>query len=256
MKKCPTCGQLKSLECFAKRNDRKSGVQSRCKECNKALRPEPCPPDLTLTERRCSKCEMTKPIAEFSLNKSMVGGYNWWCKACHSASNRGHYAENIEEEHVKGKEKRERRRPKRKIYHAGWYAKNKEPKDVQNKQWFKEHPGMHAQYVQTYRARMNDAPLNDLTDEQFQEILAACGHRCPYCPANCVECRKKTHVFEREHLTPVSKGGSYTLANILPSCLRCNRRKHNGPPPVPVQPFLLTVAPSKQAKPKKISSSW
>lgn len=246
MKKCPTCDITKSLDCFAKRNDRKSGVQSRCKECNKALKGGPYAPDETLKEKLCSKCNTTKPIAEFSLNKSMIGGYNWWCKPCHSMGNRTHYAENIEEEHVRSKAKGIRRKDAIKIYQAGWYAENKETKDAQSKAWWDEHPEKRREYTHVHRARMYEAPRYDLSEEQWQEIVRACEHRCVYCPSTCKQCDEKTHMLEREHLTPVSKGGSYTVWNILPACLPCNRRKHAGNVLSPVQPFLLTIARPKQ----------
>lgn len=38
MKICSICKKEKEINCFSKRNDRKSGVQSRCKECHKDYR--------------------------------------------------------------------------------------------------------------------------------------------------------------------------------------------------------------------------
>ena len=38
MKTCSRCGQTKELSYFSKRNGRPSGVQSKCKECEKEVR--------------------------------------------------------------------------------------------------------------------------------------------------------------------------------------------------------------------------
>jgi hypothetical protein len=181
----------------------------------------------------------------------MRDGYTWWCKDCAAAKDRTHYAANLDKERERGRTKAVRRKPQIKVYNAQWYLDNKETKDAQSKQWWGDNPWAHAHYTQMYRGRIHEAPLNDLTEEQWQEILRAFDYRCAFCPTDCQACRKKTHKLEREHLTPVSKGGSYTVANIVPSCLTCNRRKHNGPVPKPVQPLLLTIAPSQPMKGKK-----
>ena len=53
--------------------------------------------------------------------------------------------------------------------------------------------------------------------------------------------------FTWRYLTPLFKGGSHTFSNIVPACGRCNSSKGTNPPPVPVQPLLLTLAPSRVA---------
>jgi 5-methylcytosine-specific restriction endonuclease McrA len=92
------------------------------------------------------------------------------------------------------------------------------------------------------RARKLNAPINDLTAAQWLEIQAAYDHRCVYCGK-----RFKGHLTQ-EHITPLSKGGPNTAANVVPACKSCNSRKHDGPPLAPVQPLLLTLAPSKKPK--------
>lgn len=70
-----------------------------------------------------------------------------------------------------------------------------------------------------------------LTLDQWQAILVAYNHHCAYCG--------KTGKLTQDHIHPVSKGGEYTIHNIVPACLLCNSKKRTGPPPKPVQPLLL-----------------
>ena len=88
------------------------------------------------------------------------------------------------------------------------------------------------------RAAQRRSPLNDLTAPQWREITAAYGHRCVYCGV-------QPRQLEMDHITPLLHGGPHTASNVVPACGPCNNRKHTGPPPVPVQPLLLTLAPAK-----------
>lgn len=83
------------------------------------------------------------------------------------------------------------------------------------------------------RALERGAPVSDFTAEQWETMQIQYGHRCAYC-----HCRAKGHLTQ-EHITPLSKGGSHTLSNIVPACFPCNRKKHTGPPLSSVQPMLL-----------------
>ncbi len=53
---------------------------------------------LALGEKACSRCEITKPLNEFSRRKNVIDGRLSWCKACASISNAvyapKHYQEN------------------------------------------------------------------------------------------------------------------------------------------------------------------
>lgn len=89
------------------------------------------------------------------------------------------------------------------------------------------------------RAQKASAPVNDFTAAQWQAMLEHYAHRCIYCG-------RQMHRLTQDHLTPLSQGGSHTLANIVPACRSCNSRKHTHPAPVMVQPLLLTLAPAKK----------
>lgn len=69
-----------------------------------------------------------------------------------------------------------------------------------------------------YRARKFKAEGSH-TPEEWRAMVEACGSRC----AKCNEVRKMT----RDHIVPLTKGGTDYISNIQPLCRPCNTRKSN-----------------------------
>jgi 5-methylcytosine-specific restriction endonuclease McrA len=65
-----------------------------------------------------------------------------------------------------------------------------------------------------------DAADNDLTTSQWAGIRAAWGG-CAYCGSVNVP-------LQRDCVLPLSRGGRYTIENIVPACRSCNASKSNG----------------------------
>ncbi|MBF0688498.1 MAG: HNH endonuclease [Cellulomonas sp.] len=60
---------------------------------------------------------------------------------------------------------------------------------------------------------------NDLTDAQWQAVQAAWGG-CAYCGAT-------GRPLQRDCVLPISRGGRYTVGNVVPACASCNASKCN-----------------------------
>jgi len=60
---------------------------------------------------------------------------------------------------------------------------------------------------------------HDLTDAQWRELKAAWGG-CAYCGA-------RDESMQRDCVLPISRGGRYTMDNIVPACRSCNASKCN-----------------------------
>ena len=60
---------------------------------------------------------------------------------------------------------------------------------------------------------------NDLTAAQWVELVAA-WDGCAYCRVNGLP-------LQRDCIQPISRGGRYTLENVVPACASCNASKHN-----------------------------
>jgi 5-methylcytosine-specific restriction endonuclease McrA len=104
------------------------------------------------------------------------------------------------------------------------------------------HPEKEYEHQATRRARKAQALHNDLTHAQWLEIQAVQNHRCYYCG------KRYKGRLTQDHITPLIDGGSHTLHNVIGACQSCNSKKHTGPPLKPVQPLLLTIAPTKKPK--------
>jgi hypothetical protein len=64
-----------------------------------------------------------------------------------------------------------------------------------------------------------DAVEHDLTDEQWIALKAAW--------IGCAYCGVKDKPLQRDCVLPLSRGGRYTLDNIVPACRSCNTSKCN-----------------------------
>ena len=64
-----------------------------------------------------------------------------------------------------------------------------------------------------------DGVAHDLTDTQWAALQEAWGG-CAYCNAAGVP-------LQRDCVLPISRGGRYTLANVVPACRACNTSKCN-----------------------------
>lgn len=69
------------------------------------------------------------------------------------------------------------------------------------------------------RKRRMDRVDHDLTPEQWQALQAEWGG-CAYCRATDIN-------LERDCVLPISRGGRYTIANVVPACKSCNTSKCN-----------------------------
>ena len=69
------------------------------------------------------------------------------------------------------------------------------------------------------RKKRMDRVAHDLSDEQWAALQAAWGG-CAYCGAT-------DRALQRDCVLALSRGGRYTLENIVPACRSCNTSKCN-----------------------------
>ena len=74
--------------------------------------------------------------------------------------------------------------------------------------------------VDRRRRRLVAAADNDLTPAEWDALRQEWGG-CAYCGASEV-------ALQKDCVQPISRGGRYTLTNVVPACGSCNASKSNG----------------------------
>ena len=69
------------------------------------------------------------------------------------------------------------------------------------------------------RKRRMDRVEHDLTDDQWLALRAAWG--------GCAYCGVADKALQRDCVLAISRGGRYTLENVVPACASCNTSKCN-----------------------------
>jgi uncharacterized Zn-finger protein len=218
-KRCTRCGIFKALDEFPKMANRSDGKGSACRECE------------------------NKRVSDF--HKAHREETNKQVKAWRD-KNREHVREldrawtKNNPDAVKEKSKRYRlRHPEKfreanKRNHAQYYANNKETVTRKIIEYRKNNPQIASATQRKRRAMKAGATVNNFTHALWVELQEAYDHRCVYCG------KRFKGKLTQDHITPLSRGGSHTVSNIVPACNLCNSKKNAGSPPCPIQPLLLT----------------
>lgn len=79
-------------------------------------------------------------------------------------------------------------------------------------------PARRARYARRRQVRLARVD-NDLSVSDWQLLVEAWG-ACAYCGS-------AGGPFQKDCVLPISRGGRYTLGNVVPACASCNASKHN-----------------------------
>jgi len=192
----------------------------------------------------CHKCKVELPIINFSKQTSSNDGYHSRCKACVKQHNKEHKVEIALRQKLRYEAKKpqileytkaynEKHKDKKSTYDKQYYIDHKESALLYAREYKITHKGMIAHRTsnwqkfnkdkvnrisQRYRATKFLLPSN-LTTKQWENIKLHFNNKCCYC--------NKELPLAQEHFLAVTKGGDYTLNNIIPSCQSCNSSKGN-----------------------------
>ncbi len=98
-----------------------------------------------------------------------------------------------------------------------WDAEHPAAANARRRKYARAHPEVRRVIGERRRARAAKAD-GAHTAREWLDLVAAYADRCAYCGG--------PGPLQVDHRTPLARGGSNSIDNILPACGPCNRRKH------------------------------
>lgn len=120
-----------------------------------------------------------------------------------------------------------------KEYRRKRYLRNKERILAQTKEWAKKNPEKRAEIRKRWKAKNRDKvnyyqrsrfyreknAVGNHTMKDLKDIQEAWHGMCAYC--------RKNKADTIDHVTPLTKGGTNDVGNLVPACFSCNSKKGN-----------------------------
>ena len=193
--------------------------------------------------KRCSKCDMVKPLREYYQYKN---GRPWGsCKACVNAHKRAYRKANREIIREWDRLFREANREKLAAKAITHYHANREQRLEQQRAYKKANREKVRRWARAYQQAYRKAnPLKVKAARQRQEArrrnapgrftakdIIRQWHRqngeCFWCGTRCGTSPQDTNTYHVDHITPLARGGSNWPRNLCISCPSCNMSKQD-----------------------------
>jgi 5-methylcytosine-specific restriction endonuclease McrA len=162
--------------------------------------------------RRCYVCKDEKPSDEICPNKK--------CKSCMAEYRKSWYEANKAVVKARQDAYRAANLPHLRAKDKDWRQNNVERDRARTSKWAKDNPERRSESQQRRRARKAGSQVVRVTTVMLRERLRVFDGLCAYCRGP----------FEHwDHVKPLELGGPHILANLRPSCARCNGSKGSMP---------------------------
>jgi hypothetical protein len=233
---CPTCDREFPLteEYFYKHSYSKLGFNITCKECfksHKTIKPRP-----NKGEKICSKCKCGFPATEEYFRIKKVRDEHvlyYMCRECEKKSKKEYRTLIPEATSLYNKEYHDKNSVTLKNKRLNKYRENQEIlvqkartyracqpdkiKEIEKRSYYKNRDACIERSTKRNHATK---PIEcNLNADQWKKVLDFFNYECAYCGSK--------ERITREHFVPFSKGGEYTINNIIPACKSCNSSKRD-----------------------------
>lgn len=212
-KYCPACQQFLAISNFSKNNAQHDGLQTYCKVCwnikarkkyhaTKILKEKPIV--RIDTHKRCPKCKEWKTYSEFNKQSNEEDGHNTYCKVCHRGMTNSYTFANKEKVKLSQLTYRKTHREEARANSKKWFSSNKEKAYSQRT---------------AYRAK-RAGNGGSHTSQEWEWVKFTQNYTC-------LKCGKSEPVVKltKDHIVPISKGGTDNIGNIQGLCKSCNSSK-------------------------------
>jgi len=197
-----------------------------------------------LTTKLCRTCDEIKPLSEFNKNRSKHDGHASQCRNCTRlagaawrTANHDQYIEAIQKSKDKNPEKY-------RAMERAWATANPDRVQAARQRYADTHPYADTRRDYFRKRYQQHGQRLRLQHQQYQKANRAAGalkvrryralkghKRIRGWPAlrawfgECCLCCGATRRIEADHVIPLAKGGTDTLANLQPLCRSCNASK-------------------------------
>ncbi len=96
-------------------------------------------------------------------------------------------------------------------------ALRSEQRKLEAREWRRENRELSKLISAQYKAKRLECAFVPVAVEDWENTLAAFSRACAYCAGP---------YEQMDHVLPLERGGPHCLANLVPSCRRCNSSKH------------------------------
>lgn len=189
--------------------------------------------------KRCPQCGEWKLYSEFHHNRRQRDGHQPYCKPCWNAKVAVRRAANLDAE-----------RARVRLYQRRYVAKDPETQHKRYQDWYEEHgreyhkhyraahPEQSQAAVRRWQSKENNSSNairrrraskvgngGSHTEAEWQSLAAS----YEFCCAACGKCPSGIwpDVLCRDHVVPLTLGGTDDISNIQPLCNLCNVTKGN-----------------------------
>jgi len=172
----------------------------------------------------CIDCGKVLPATSeyFGKHKTCKDGLRNQCKECKNKYskkyNPKYYENNKESAKEKAKEYRDNNKEKVKKSKKHYRITHLE-EERENKRLYLINNRDKINLLNQKRKARKRNLISNLTVDQWNKVKSDFNDRCAYCGEELP--------LAQEHVIPLSKGGEYTVNNIIPSCKSCNSSKHD-----------------------------
>ncbi len=169
-------------------------------------------------EKQCTVCGQLKILDEFSKNPKTADGYLHQCKTCVLERVRKWKSENKELIKLRRKITYLKNRSKNIQDSIEWGKNNKEKRKIAKDKWRDKNKELTNHYAKQYSYRKKCA-IGKHSLIEYKEKMKLFSGMCAYC--------KIRKANTKDHIIPLSKGGSDYIHNIVPACVSCNSSKRD-----------------------------
>jgi 5-methylcytosine-specific restriction endonuclease McrA len=184
--------------------------------------------------KRCTKCGVTKPVDQFAPRGDAPHLLRSHCRECRKATKAEYRAANIEAVRASDAAYREQNAEVINARIKRWYAehpdraaemrreerqRNADRRKAYNRAYREAHPDLYRNAYNNRRARLKGNGGTH-TVVEWAAVKAAQDYTCPHCRK-----REPEITLTRDHIIPLSKGGTNDIGNVQGLCALCNSRK-------------------------------